>query len=106
MIQNRSFRDYIASRFHSELFEVVSRYITIFSNELKLQLWQQSIAQFEDLGLSKLNVLFVYVDDQPKMKICFDVVVVLCYRQSMKLSHEYKLYIFSDCLLQLYLIDS
>ena len=59
MIQNRSFRDYIASRFHSELFEVVSRYITIFSNELKLQLWQQSIAQFEDLGLSKLNVLFV-----------------------------------------------
>lgn len=75
MIQNRSFRDYIASRFHSELFEVVSKYITIFSNELKLQLWQQSIAQFEDLGLSKLNVLFVYVDDQPKMKICFDVVV-------------------------------
>jgi hypothetical protein len=73
MAGNRSFTDYIANRFYSELFSAIQDYVTENSEDLDLKLYRvQNIGGIE---LSDIEVKFLSVNDLPDMKIEFEVVV-------------------------------
>ena len=75
MTRNYSFKEYISNRFYNDLFDEVSKYIVRSEDVLRSQLKSYSIYQFEEPVLSKLEVRSIYIEDQPKMQISFDIVV-------------------------------
>lgn len=73
MAANRSFTDYVASRFYNDLYSVIEKYIEESIGSLDLNL--RSIKNMGQVNLSEIEVKLVSVNDLPDMKIEFDVIV-------------------------------
>jgi len=74
MAATRSFKDYISERFNDELFTAVSGYL---EDNYKSMDFPDKIVRYVDTAeLSDITVKIIYVDDQPGMKINFDILVV------------------------------
>ena len=73
MTANRSFTDYVASRFYNDFYSVIEKYIEESIGSLDLNL--RSIKNMGQVNLSEIEVKLVSVNDLPDMKIEFDVIV-------------------------------
>lgn len=73
MAANRSFTDYVASRFYNDFYSVIEKYIEESIGSLDLNL--RSIKNMGQVNLSEIEVKLVSVNDLPDMKIEFDVIV-------------------------------
>jgi len=73
MAQNRSFKEYVASRFYNELWEAVSGYLE--QNCISLNVFSRSVHTIDHAELSDIDVKCVYVENLPGMKIAFDVIL-------------------------------
>ena len=73
MAANRSFTDYISSRFYNEFYSAIEKYIEENPDNLDLDL--KNIKQIGEISLSEIEVKFVSVRDLPELKIEFDVIV-------------------------------
>lgn len=70
---NRSFTDYVASRFYNELFAYIKDYTEENCSNLDLRLYK--VRNIGGVELSDIEVKFLAVNDLPDMKIEFDVAV-------------------------------
>ena len=70
---DRSFKEYVANHFYDELFAAVKDYIE--SNSDGLDLYSRVVSNIDAAELSDIDVKTVGVEDQPEMRILFDVVV-------------------------------
>lgn len=73
MAGNRSFTDYVASRFYNEFYSALEIYIGENLDSLDLKL--RNIRSVGQVSLSDIEVKSVSVNDLPGMKIEFDVIV-------------------------------
>lgn len=73
MAANRSFTDYVSSRFYNEFYSAVEKYIEENPDNLDLDL--KNVKQIGGISLSEVEVKFVSVKDLPELKIEFDVIV-------------------------------
>ena len=70
---DRSFKEYVANHFYDELFAAVKEYID--ANTDRLDLYSRVVSNIDTAELSDIDVKMVGVEDQPEMRILFDVVV-------------------------------
>lgn len=70
---DRSFKEYVANHFYDELFAATKEYID--ANSDKLDLYSIVVSNIDAAELSDIDVKMVGVEDQPEMRILFDVVV-------------------------------
>ena len=73
MAANRSFTDYVSSRFYNEFYSAIEKYIEENPDNLDLDL--KNVKQIGGISLSEIEVKFVSVGDLPELKIEFDVIV-------------------------------
>ena len=73
MATDRSFTDYVSSRFYNEFYSAVEKYIE--ENPDKLGLDLKNLKQIGRISLSEIEVKSVSVRDLPELKIEFDVIV-------------------------------
>lgn len=73
MAQNRSFKDYVANRFYSELYSAVSDFLEQSHSDLNVS--SRQVRTIDTVELSDIEVKCVFVDNRPGMKIAFDVLV-------------------------------
>ena len=73
MAANRSFTDYVSSRFYNELYSAIEKYIEENPDNLDLDL--KNVKHIGEISLSEIEVKFVSVRDLPELKIEFDVIV-------------------------------
>lgn len=73
MAANRSFTDYVSSRFYNEFYSAIEKYIEENPDNLDLDL--KNVKQIGGISLSEVEVKFVSVRDLPELKIEFDVIV-------------------------------
>lgn len=70
---DRSFKEYVANHFYDELFAAIKEYIE--ANSDRLDLYSRVVSNIDAAELSDIDVKMVGVEDQPEMRILFDVVV-------------------------------
>lgn len=70
---NRSFTDYVASRFYNEFYSAIEKYIEENLDNLDLNL--RNVKNMGQVSLSDIEVKSVSVNDLPYMKIEFDVIL-------------------------------
>ncbi len=70
---DRSFKDYVASRFYNELYDAVSGYLE--QNYSDLDVSSQVVRTIDSAELSDIEVKHVFIDDLPGMEIAFDVLL-------------------------------
>ena len=73
MVGNRSFTDYVRSRFYNELYSAIEVYVEENVDSLDLNL--RNVRNVGEATLSDMEIKFVSVNDLTDMKIEFDVVV-------------------------------
>lgn len=73
MAGNRSFTDYVRSRFYNELYSAIEVYVEENVDSLDLNL--RNVRNVGDVSLTDMEIKFISVNDLPDMKIEFDVVV-------------------------------
>ncbi|MCQ4922227.1 helix-turn-helix transcriptional regulator [Tissierella carlieri] len=73
MAANRSFTEYVKDRFYNNLYSAVENYIEQNINNLDLKL--QKVINIGEVSLVDIEFKWVVINDLPKMKIEFDVVV-------------------------------
>ncbi|WP_296972578.1 helix-turn-helix transcriptional regulator [Tepidanaerobacter sp. EBM-38] len=73
MVGNRSFTDYVRSRFYNELYSAIEVYVEENVDSLDLDL--RNVRNVGEVFLTDMEIKFVSVNDLPDMKIEFDVVV-------------------------------
>lgn len=72
MAGNRSFTDYVSSRFYNEFYSAIEEYIGENPDNLDLKL--RKVRNIGNVSLADLEVKWVSVNDLPDMKIEFDVI--------------------------------
>jgi transcriptional regulator with XRE-family HTH domain len=70
---NRSFTDYVKSRFYNELYSALEGYVEENLDALDLDL--RNVKKIGEVSLTDMEIKFVSVNDLPDMKIEFDVIV-------------------------------
>jgi len=70
---NRSFTDYVKSRFYNELYSALEGYVEENLDALDLDL--RNVKKIGEVSLADMEIKFVSVNDLPDMKIEFDVIV-------------------------------
>ena len=73
MGRDRSFKDYVASRFYNELCDAVSGYLE--QNYSDLDVSSQLVRTIDSAEFSDIEVKHVFIDDLPGMEIAFDVLL-------------------------------
>ena len=73
MAGNRSFTDYVKSRFYNELYSALEGYVEENLDALDLDL--RNVKKIGEVSLADMEIKFVSVNDLPDMKIEFDVIV-------------------------------
>lgn len=73
MAGDRSFTDYVRSRFYNELYSAIEVYVEENVDSLDLNL--RNVRNMGEVSLADMNVKSVWVNDLPGMKLEFDVVV-------------------------------
>lgn len=73
MGNNRSFKNFVANRFHDEMYECIQSYITENCKSLDSDL--QNVKNIGDAVLSDIEVISVYINDLPEMRIEFNTLV-------------------------------
>ncbi len=73
MAGNRSFTDYVKSRFYNELYSALEGYVEENLDALDLDL--RNVKKIGEVSLTDMEIKFVSVNDLPDMKIEFDVIV-------------------------------
>ncbi|WP_350343255.1 transcriptional regulator [Proteinivorax tanatarense] len=73
MAANRSFTDYVSSRFYNEFYSATEKYIEKNPDNLHLDL--KNVKHIGEISLSEVEVKFVSVRDFPELNIEFDVIV-------------------------------
>lgn len=73
MAANRSFTDYVSSRFYNKFYSAIEGFIE--ENLYNLDLRLRKVRNIGVVSLSDMEIKFVSINDLPDMKIEFDVVV-------------------------------
>lgn len=73
MAKSRSFKEYIANRFYNDLFKAVSSYLA--ANRENLKASSNSVRSVDGIELSDIEVKHAYIENQPGMRINFDILV-------------------------------
>jgi hypothetical protein len=73
MAGNRSFTDYVRSRFYNELYSAIEVYVEENVDSLDLSL--RNVRNVGEVTLTDMEIKFISINDLPGMKIEFDVVV-------------------------------
>ena len=73
MAGDRSFTDYVKSRFFNDLYSAAEKYVEQNWESLDLDL--RNIHRVGEIAMSDMTIKFVSVNDLPDLKIEFDVVV-------------------------------
>jgi hypothetical protein len=90
MAGNRSFTDYVASRFYNEFYSAIEEYIGEKPDNLDLKL--RKVRNIGNVSLADLEVKWVSVNDLPDMKIEFDVIAESLGRWSGTMQISYRLF--------------
>lgn len=72
-MQDHSFKDYVADHLYNELFTALSNFLE--ENRSNLHVTSQHVTTIDETSLSDIEIKGVYIDNQPGMKIAFDVLV-------------------------------
>lgn len=72
-MQDHSFKDYVADHLYNELFMALSDFLE--ENRNNLHVTSQHVITIDEASLSDIEIKGVYIDNQPGMKIAFDVLV-------------------------------
>lgn len=70
---NRSFKDYISSRFYNELYDAIALYLE--QNHHNLLVSSRHVSKIDNVELSDINVKHVFIDNLPGMRIAFKVLI-------------------------------
>jgi len=70
---DRSFTDYVRSRFFNECYLALEGYVEENKDSLELEL--RNVRNVGEVSLTDMNVKSVWINDLPGMKLEFDVVV-------------------------------